>query len=173
MAGADSYELYRWHNGAWIRIGGVLTTTTYNDGGLAPATTYWYIVRAVTDGAPSPWSNQDPVTTPSSDATSYTNIYTNSYIHTLCAGATSAPNSYTFDYAYTHAGALESDPDRDAGWPDCGHRHVERRGRRRQLRTLPLARRRLDTGRRRADHNHLYRRRPCPRDNILVHRSLP
>ena len=54
MAGADSYELYRWRDDAWIRVGGALTTTTYTDGGLAPETTYWYIVRAVTDGAPGP-----------------------------------------------------------------------------------------------------------------------
>ena len=61
--GASGYELYRWHDGAWTRIGGGLTATSYSDGGLSPATAYWYIVRAVNAGGAGPWSDYASATT--------------------------------------------------------------------------------------------------------------
>ena len=62
--GADSYQLWRWRDGAWTQIGGALTATTYTDGALAAATQYWYIMRAVTDAGPGPWSNQVSIPPP-------------------------------------------------------------------------------------------------------------
>ena len=61
--GADSYELWRWYDGAWTQIGGALTATTYTDGALASATKYWYIMRAVNTAGAGPWSNYAPATT--------------------------------------------------------------------------------------------------------------
>ena len=61
--GADSYELWRWQDGAWTQIGGALTATTYTDSALASATKYWYIMRAVNTAGAGPWSNYAPATT--------------------------------------------------------------------------------------------------------------
>ena len=63
VTGATSYELWRWYNNAWTRIGGALTATSYSDGGLSPATAYWYTVRAVHAGGVGPWSDYASATT--------------------------------------------------------------------------------------------------------------
>ena len=61
--GATSYELWRWQDGAWTQVGGKLTATAYRDGGLAPATEYWHVARAVNDDGPGPWPDYASATT--------------------------------------------------------------------------------------------------------------
>ena len=64
VSGADSYELWRWYDGAWTQTGGALTATTYTDVALFSATQYWYVMRAVNAAGAGPWSDYAQATTP-------------------------------------------------------------------------------------------------------------
>jgi hypothetical protein len=69
--GEGGYQIQLSPDGAtgWVKIGTTgQDVTSYTDTGLAPATTYYYRVIAVTpDGVPSPPSNVEPATTDPSD----------------------------------------------------------------------------------------------------------
>lgn len=63
VAGSDHYEVWRYSGSAFTRVG-TPSASAFNDGGLAPLTTYLYEVRAIDGGGnPSPFSNLDAATT--------------------------------------------------------------------------------------------------------------
>lgn len=68
---ATHYDLRYWTGSMWDRIGGDLTTTTYEHTGLTSGETYFYIVRGVNAGGNGPWQSQ-PYPSGTLDATTTT-----------------------------------------------------------------------------------------------------
>ncbi len=75
VSGAESYELWRWRDGAWTRFcsdgpsaqpcsdAKRITATSYSDRGLAPGTKYWYIILSAFAERKSLWSAWASATT--------------------------------------------------------------------------------------------------------------
>ena len=64
--GAERYELWRWHNGAWTQLDNPATPSdrSYIDTNVVAGQSYWYIVVGVIAGRKGDWSNQVLVTLP-------------------------------------------------------------------------------------------------------------
>ncbi|HSN90498.1 MAG TPA: CxxxxCH/CxxCH domain-containing protein [Anaeromyxobacteraceae bacterium] len=67
-SGATSYKVERAPDasgapGAWQEIAAGVATTSHDDSGLSPATTYWYRVRGTNANGDGPYSNAASVTT--------------------------------------------------------------------------------------------------------------